>query len=197
MAKTYSHALLAALLASGCTSFSPTEISAIKTVGIENQFPAIPAYTIVGTTVFNNELADIGDSSLHAYVGESLARLLEAKGYKVIQDTSHGSYPDLVILINPRDIYGMVYTKGYGIYQRSFLGAVSMVTTYVALNLHPMKGGASACTTCYGKSLKKIPLDRLPSRWTDLDEAKRTEILELLKKSIDEALREALSSTKL
>ncbi len=56
-------AIITLSLLGGCAStLKPTELQSVKTVGIINQFPDTPNFVTIGTTIFNNDSAQIDSS---------------------------------------------------------------------------------------------------------------------------------------
>ena len=192
-------AVLLALLTACATPLTKNDIENIRHVGVLNTFPDYPNYTIVGTTIFNNEYGKIEDPSLKSFITNELIEQLSSRGIsaKEISDETKNSGVDLILVVVPRDIYNMIDTYGYGLYQRSMFGVKAFKKSYVAMNIRPTINGKSRCDSCYGQSLTALPIDEMPEIWSDLDVAQQEQLIELLKKDIKNAVDIAFKKTGL
>ena len=196
--KVIAHLLLVIVvfLLSACAStITKTDIAKIKVVGVVNNFPDSPKYTLVGTTVFNNDYDTINDTTFKSLVTNEVTTLLQNKGYQtiILSKGDAGNRIDMMIEILPRDLYNMPYTMGYGFYQRSMFGITANKISYTALNLIPVIQGSKRCSACYGESITNLPMDVMPSKWSEIGQEKQVELKNLLKADIQKAVNKAFS----
>ncbi|WP_036182620.1 hypothetical protein [Marinobacterium lacunae] len=175
------------------------ELETLRTVGVVNEFPEYPNFTNIGTTVFNNEYDEVNDSTLKQFVTNEVVSQINSRGYSAIEisDKVSDADVDLVMVIVPRDIYNMIDTYGYGFYQRSMFSANAFEKSYVALNLRLTTNGNSRCDTCYGQSLTELPIDEMPAKWSELEDSKKKEFINILKQDIKSAVAIAFNKTGL
>jgi len=154
--------LFIVIIMTGCaTPLTKEELSAVKNIGIQNNFPAKPNFTNVGTTMFNNTYETVDDDSYFEAMTQEVMQTLEAKGYNVVVlSEAHSSTPvDMVIDIQPRGLYDIVDTHGYGFYDKSFFSKSVYRKSYVALNLTPQLNGTAKCESCYGESATDLSIE--------------------------------------
>ena len=186
------------LLLTGCASpLTTKELEETRSVGVINEFPENPNFTIIGTTIFNNSHDEVKDPSIKKLVSTEVISRIKSRGYTVteISDQKFAKEFDLVVVIIPRDIYSMPATNGYGFYRRSMFNIKDFEGTYVALNLMPKKNGWSRCDTCFGKSLTALTIDEPSEKWSEIDEADKVKIIEKLKHGIKIAVGNAFENT--
>jgi len=186
------------LLLTGCASpLTTKELEETHSVGVINEFPENPNFTIIGTTIFNNSHDEIKDPSIKKFISTDVISRLKSRGYTVteISDQKFAKEFDLVVAIIPRDIYGMPATNGYGFYRKSALNIKAFEGTYVALNLMPKKNGWSRCDTCFGKSMAGLTIDESSENWSKTNESDKVKIIEKLKHGIKIAVENAFKNT--
>lgn len=192
---------LAAIVAlSACaTPLREEQRSAIKMVGIVNDFPEHANFIVIGTTIFSNKKGDIEAPGLKDEITERVAAILRERGYNpegVPSGQPTDKY-DIVLRLLPRDVYNTPLLFGYGFYQRFLLGNSMMRQSYVALNLIPMIKGRSTCMACYEFAHSDLPFDTMPEHWTDLSEADQKIYLDSLRKDVDAAMIKLLDEAGL
>lgn len=178
----------------GCAStLKPIELQSVKTVGIINQFPDTPNFVTIGTTIFNNEYAQVNEPLFSKTLTDSVINRLKTKGFQsqVIDETQRKKY-DMVIELIPRDVYATPGTYGYGVNQRSAFGNTMQANTYVALNIVPYIHGKRKCSACYLQKLMPINIEKLPATWDELSETDKKYVSEVLSKNIESAINEIL-----
>lgn len=188
-----------ALLTACAAPLTKTELESIRTVGVINEFPEYPNFTNIGTTLFNNDYDKVNDPALKEFLTNEVISQIESRGYSAtaVADKESDVGFDLVMVIIPRDIYNMVDTYGYGFYQRSMFNVNSSAETYIALNLNPTTKGRSRCDSCYGQSLSDLPIDDMPAKWSELEDSKKIEFVDILKQDIKKAVDIAFEKTGL
>lgn len=178
----------------GCAStLKQTELQSVKRVGIINQFPDTPNFVTVGTTIFNNESAQINESRFSKLLTDSVINRLKAKGFQsqVINESERQKY-DMVIELIPRDVYATAGTYGFGVNQRSAFGNAMQANTYVALNIRPYINGKKKCSTCYLQNLMPINIEKLPATWDALSDNDKQHVSEVLSRNIEYSINEIL-----
>ena len=178
----------------GCAStLKPTELQSVKSVGIINQFPDTPNFVTIGTTLFNNESAQINEPRFASLLTDSVINRLKTKGFQpqVIDESQREKY-DMVIELVPRDVYATAGTYGFGVNQRSAFGNATQANTYVALNVRPYIDGKKKCSTCYLQNLMPINIEKLPATWDELSEADKDHVSEVLSTNIKYSINEIL-----
>ncbi len=183
----------------GCAStLKPTELQSVKTVGIINQFPDTPNFVTIGTTIFNNEYAQVNDPIFSKLLTDSVINRLKNKGFQVqlIEEAQRQKY-DMIIELIPRDVYATPGTYGYGVNQRSAFGNAMQANTYVALNIAPYINGKKKCSACYLQKLMPINIEELPATWDELSDADKQHVSEVLSKNIESSINEILMQTGL
>ncbi len=186
------------ILLTGCVSHLTTnELEEIRSVGVINEFPENPNLTIIGTTIFNNSHDEVKDPSIKKLISTEVISKIKSRGYTVteISDQKLAKEFDLIIVIIPRDIYGMPATNGYGFYRRAMLNVKAFEGTYVALNLMPKKNGRSRCDTCFGKSLTALTIAEPTEKWSEIDDSDKVKIIESLRHGIKIAVESAFENT--
>ena len=187
--------ILVSLLSACATKIKQQELLTVKTVGVINKFPAYPNFVTIGTTIFNNEYADIKDPQFGNLLVETVLEYVKARGFsvKLINESERNLY-DMVLELIPRDVYATPGTYGFGVNQRSMFGNPMQANTYVALNIGPYIRGKKKCSACYLQKLKPIPIEELPATWGELSEPNRVIITKTLRANIKESLDEILNT---
>ncbi|MBW4965686.1 hypothetical protein KZZ04_04810 [Pseudoalteromonas sp. CR1] len=183
----------------GCAStLKPTELQSVKTVGIINQFPDTPNFVTIGTTIFNNEYAQINDPNFSKLLTDTVVKRLENKGFqaRLIDEAQRPNF-DMIIELIPRDVYATPGTYGYGVNQRSAFGNAMQANTYMALNIAPYIEGKKKCSACYLQKLMPINIEELPATWNELSDADKQHVSEVLNKNIELSINEILMQTGL
>lgn len=182
----------------GCATTIPKEnLASVKTITIKSSFGADPNYTKVGTTVFSNEYGTFKSEVSSEYVTQRFAALLKAKGYVVLTDVDAGTKADLTLSLAPCGIYGLPYTSGYGVYERSLIGVAVRTITYACVSMVPLMNGQAKCDTCNAHSTSELPFDRLPPNWQFVGPQSRAVVMRMLKRDIDDAASEVLRKSGL
>ena len=192
-------AIITLSLLGGCAStLKPTELQSVKTVGIINQFPDTPNFVTIGTTIFNNDSAQIDSSEFSTLLTDTVLARLRNKGYsaQLINESNRQNY-DMVIELIPRDVYATPGTYGFGVNQRSAFGNAMQANTYVALNISPYIRGKKKCSVCYLQKLLPIDIEELPATWHELSEADKQQVSETLSKNIKSSINEIMAQTGL
>jgi hypothetical protein len=192
-------AILTLAFISGCAStLKPTELQSVKTVGIINNFPDTPNFVTIGTTVFNNEYAQVNDTSFSKVLVDTVIKRLEARGFTVelTSENQRKNY-DMIIELIPRDVYAVPGTYGYGVNQRSAFGNTMQANTYVALNIAPFIRGKKKCSACYLQKLMPIEIEELPPTWEELSESDKQLVSDSLTKNIKMTINEIMAQTGL
>ncbi len=158
------------LLVSACAStLKPNDLTSVKTVGILNNFPDNPNFVTIGTTIFNNEYAQINDPQFSNTISNTVIQYLGNKGFQATLITENQTREfDMVLELIPRDVYATPGTYGYGVNQRSMFGNPMQANTYVALNIIPIIDGKKKCGACYLQKLMPIEIEELPPTWEEL-----------------------------
>lgn len=191
---------IALLCVSCATPMKQSDVEKIKTVGVINQFPEYPNFVSVGTTIFNNDYDKIEDHQFHAFVSQVVLDYLKAKGLiarEIADNAEAKNNVDLVLFLIPRDVYQVPETFGYGVNQRSFLGALGPANTYVALNIGPYLHGERMGNAFYRENLSKLPVEQLPIKYSSLSADQKKYIEDDLKKNIQESVTELLKKVGL
>lgn len=185
------------LFLSGCIAstapLTKSETSQIKTIAFTNNFPQLPSFNYIGTTVFNNKSAEIPVTEHKNHMSQIFTDLLKNEGYDVfeIDKKSDADRYDLFIELEPTIINDMVGTMGYGVYLRSSFGIKSMFTfTNITVKvLHKDKQLPHEFTTRLSEPLK---LDDIPETWESLTVSQQNSINLTLTGQIDSAVRQSL-----
>lgn len=125
---------------------------------------------------------------------------LKAKGLiarEIADNAEAKNNVDLVLFLIPRDVYQVPETFGYGVNQRSFLGALGPANTYVALNIGPYLHGERMGNAFYRENLSKLPVEQLPIKYSSLSADQKKYIEDDLKKNIQESVTELLKKVGL
>jgi len=187
------------LFVSACAStLKPNDLSNVKTVGIINNFPDNPNFITIGTTIFNNEYAQINDPQFSSTLNNTVIQYLESRGFQASLTSESQTYEfDMVLELIPRDVYATPGTYGFGVNQRSMFGNPMQANTYVALNIIPIIDGKKKCSSCYLQKLLPIEIDELPPTWEELSTEQKEHVTEVLNQNITASLRELLVDTGL
>lgn len=191
----------------GCAKppLSNDEIQNIKSIGIINNFPTNPTYTIVGTTIFNNTFDDVPDLSLKDYLSELVITSFSEKNYNVeMVDQGNKSDFDLIIKISPHPIRhpmqadNLQGTDGYGFAEHYFLGKQYLSVSYVSLGLYPIIEDYIRCNDdCWAGAVhySPLPINSLPDKWEDLSPTDQQSLIKTLKETIKLAVEKAVPLT--
>ena len=194
------------IFAAGCSTLSKIEKEKIHTVGVLNTFLVKPTWTVIGVTMFTNDLSSVPDRGYKELLTRTTIKYLEHKGYKVKEisnkNTKLDDNIDLILEIDPREVYPYPYTNGYGFVQRNALGTLEEPFAYVSLNITPilkkdygMKqnyGFTFKSSTINSKRFEPITLKILPEKWSKLPDADQQRFEKILKINIEKTLEEQL-----
>ena len=167
--------ILLAVTVSGCAlnQLKWHHFSDAKRVGVLNELPGKPAFTNIGTTIFNNDFAEVEDDSVRQFASDELVAALRAKGFDVeeisVADDIHSF--DVVFKIVPRESPRLIHSSGYGVWEKSVGGVALHTYTYASLGLESFVKGKEFHCYCAGESLTQIGIADLPATWKQLDEA--------------------------
>lgn len=189
--------VIAFVLLNACAStLKEQDFVNVRSIGIINNFPDKPNFVTIGTTIFNNEYAEIDDVQFSQTLTNTVIEHLEKKGLnaEVISEDKRNNF-DMVIELTPRDVYSTPGTYGYGVNQRSIFGNPRQANTYVALNLTPYINGRKKCSACYLQKLMPIDIETLPAEWSLLTEKQKVQISDTLNQNIRSSLKELLIET--
>jgi hypothetical protein len=189
--------LLFGIVLGGCApQLTQPELDTVETVTIINSFPERPNFTIVRTTIFNNQLGEFGDGKYFEELNSVTKNALVKRGYReneVVQKREEMTQDsDMVLTLVPRDIYQWPETNGYGAYQRTFFGIKNKPVVYVALNIHPEIHGKLKGSAYFHSVITELTIDELPEGWELLAEKEKKEVDTKLSDSIDQAVSELL-----
>jgi len=187
-------AILTLSFLGGCAStLKQTELQSVKTVGVINHFPDTPNFVTIGTTMFNNEYAQVNDPGFSKLLTDTVTNRLENQGFQaqLIDELQRQKY-DMIIELIPRDVYATPGTYGYGVNQRSAFGNAMQANTYVALNIAPYIQGRKKCSACYLQKLMPINIEELPATWDDLSDTDKQHVSEILRKNIVLSINEIM-----
>ena len=112
------------------------------TVGILNEFPDAPKYIKQKTLVFQHQTKGYESGRFKDVLTKSASEFLLSKGYKVIEveDKSvlDDGRADMLLQIQPLNIYKQEGTRGYGFYDRAILGVVikQHARSYICMNVN-------------------------------------------------------------
>lgn len=182
---------LCGLLASCATPLSEAKMKGVSTIGIVNSFPLHPNMAFTGTTVFTNRNAVVPDTTYHSHLTKETARFLRGKGYQVVEKSGltdlHGGKVQMLIELVPRQAYEAIRTRGYGIYQRSFMGVSQGPQSYVAMNIRPITQESElGFHVFYLENYEPLSIDELPRSWENVTSAQRKEMDLSLRSNISE-----------
>jgi hypothetical protein len=182
---------------------SSEDLKAINKVVVVTDFPDYPAYEVIGTTMFNNELSTVEDKSFKELLVNTTIELLRTKGYEVEErGLDYKSQTDLIITVlsgynffekPPND-----FKNGYGFFEHSSFGNSSTRFSYVALYIVPTYKGEVRCKSCGYTEFETahIPFD-LPNVWSELSKGEEEKISEKLNNNIVAAVKRGIAQTGL
>lgn len=199
----YKTTALALLLLTICSCSVPTPLSeseskAIRANGIHivERDTSKPRFTVIGTTVFNNELEEIPGVPTFA---QHLAGRLREKGLKVTISGQSEKKPQLNLA--PFYPYQQPGLTGLGIHRRSFLGVsgplmthCNFVSSYVdqSSGIKHHSFGSSTHPIPIGYQMKEFKIDRNISSWKELSADEKAllkkDLNVLMKKTSDQIL---------
>jgi hypothetical protein len=188
-------------LLSGCAGLSVTERESIRTIGLLNSFPDNPTWTVIGTTIFTNQLSTAPPRGYKSLLNQITIDYLKSRGYKVKELSDKNSVQDadvnFRIELSPRDAEQYVDTKGYGFVQRSFFGMKKGPFAYVVMYIIPRFRGDSGFGTFgkyayYHEQFEPLTIDEMPPTWNDLLSATQDDLEKSLKICIEKSLNEQL-----
>lgn len=112
------------------------------TVGILNEFPDIPNYIKKRTLVFMHDKKGYDSGRFKDVLTQSASKFILSKGHRVIEvddrTALNDGRADMILQIQPLDIYKQEGTRGYGFYDRAILGVVikQAARSYVCMNVN-------------------------------------------------------------
>ena len=194
------------IFASGCSTLSKIEKEKIHTVGVLNTFPEKPTWTVIGITMFTNDLSYVPNQGYKELLTRTTLKYLAHKGYKVKEISSKNTKLDddidLILEIDPGDIYSYIHTNGYGFVQRNAFGTLEQPFAYVSLYIIPILKKdygmrqnyifSFGSATISSKRLEPITLKVLPEKWSKLPDADQQRFEKILKINIEKILQEQL-----
>ncbi|WP_115720218.1 hypothetical protein [Gallaecimonas mangrovi] len=180
-------ATVLAVWLTGCaTHLQPAQLTKVQSVGVIDDFPAVPNYAVVGTTIFNNDFDDINAPHFKKLLEQTAMRALTAKGYQpeIISQDQQQQF-DLVLKLEPAAIPDMLWTWGYGVYQRSEFTVPKTAVTYMAIKVLPYIHGKLLCSDCYYQQQLPLLLKKLPANWQALSSQQQAVIGDTLESTIE------------
>lgn len=117
------------------------------TVGILNEFPDAPNYIKKRTLVFMHDKKGYDSGRFKDVLTQSASTFILSKGYRVIEVADRtgldDGLADMILQIQPLDIYKQAGTRGYGFYDRAILGIVikQPARSYVCMNVNLYRKG--------------------------------------------------------
>ncbi len=112
------------------------------TVGILNEFPDAPNYIKQRTFVFLHQKKGYDSGRFKDVLTQSASKFILSKGYRVIEvedrTALNDGRADMLLQIQPLDIYKQEGTRGYGFYDRAILGVVikQPARSYICMNVY-------------------------------------------------------------
>jgi len=194
------------IFVSGCSTLTKIEKENIHTVGVLNTFPEKPTWTVIGVTMFTNSFSYVPNKGYKELLTSRTIKYLKDKGYKVKEISSKNTKLDddidLILEIDPREVYPYPHTNGYGFVQRNLLGTLEQPFAYVSLYITPilrknygMKqnyGFTFGSSTINSKHFEPIKLEVLPEKWNKLSDENQQKFEKILKLNIEKTLEEQL-----
>jgi hypothetical protein len=215
-------AIVLVVILSGCAkSLTKNEIETIHRVGIINHFPDYFTHMTIDLTMLGDHgFRKVQDLELKTFLGLELKDQLQEKGFTVVEvknvpfydareqflknglsmsmgnDNFSINNADLVIEIIPRPEGSMLNSIGYGFqHKKTLLGGEGRQFAYTSLELNLLVNGENRCGNC--RSERMIEVSGMKLNWGELDEAKQTALLGILKLNIRATLEAALEASKL
>ncbi|MEH6626016.1 MAG: hypothetical protein V7739_06220 [Motiliproteus sp.] len=180
-----------------CTApMTKVDVGEINTVGIVNNFPNYPHFSIVRTTAYNNDYDVIRDHRYNEKLLDVVLGYLQKKGFDTVvlkdKDEAGKESVDLLLELTPRDMDSMPGTYGYGVNQRSFTDEKSNPIVYVALNIGPYLNGVSQGDSFYHEGIQQVNIENLPKKWEMLTEEQKHLVEGSLNHQIEKTVSELL-----
>ena len=199
MKKYIALTLVFTLLLAGCNTvpLSEQQLNKIKSVAIVNNFPQYPSYSLVGTTVFQNEYGSIKDKDYQAELSNVFAGYFGKKNYKsvTIHDNAKEVSPetDLIVTLEPAGLglAGTPNQAGYGLYQKSFFGFSDAPFTYIEMNVFAKLASGEKFNT-HSHDSTFISFKKLTKEWNDLSNFKKNEIANKIRKNIKKSANSSM-----
>ncbi|AYQ57789.1 hypothetical protein MS2017_2137 [Bathymodiolus thermophilus thioautotrophic gill symbiont] len=185
------------LLLTGCstTPLTKQQLSKVQTVAIVNSFPKHPSYSLIGTTVFQNEISYIGGEDYRAELSNMFVKYFTQKGYKniAVYNNKKEAKGDLIIMLEPAELNvpGVYGNVGYGIYQKSFFGISGDPLTYIEMNASAELRSGEEFNTHFHNSIP-TSFKKLTKKWNDLSDSKKDAIRGKIKKSMKKSVKSAM-----
>lgn len=165
------------------------------TVGILNNFPDTPNYIKQRTFVFRHQVTDYGTDKFKNMVTQSAKDYLLSKGYKVIivedKTALKEGRADMIVQIQPMDIFKHDGTLGYGFYDRRILEVLvkQPARSYICLNMNLIrKDHFKIVRTGRQENFSKLIVKELPKSPDQLTEDQRKEMSLNLTNNIRETI---------
>ncbi len=153
------------------------------TVGILNEFPDTPNYIKKRTFVFRHQVAGYGTDEFKNILTQSAEEYLISKGYKVINVENKTALKDgradMIVQIQPMDIFKHDGTLGYGFYDKKILEVLikQPARSYICLNMNlTRKDHFKAVHTGRQENFSKLIVKELPDSPDQLTEDERKEM---------------------
>lgn len=182
-----------------CAPAMPGKNASQITVGIWNEFPDTPNYIRKRTFVFRHKIADYPAKNFKQIMTQTVGEHLASKGYKIVevQDKTalDQGQADMIVQIQPMDIYKQEDTLGYGFYDRKILEILikQPARAYVCLNmtLHKNKS-LTVKRTGRQESFSKLLIKELPDSPDQLTDEQKQSLSLTLEETIRKTSLQAL-----
>jgi len=169
------------------------------TIGVLNEFPESPNYIKQRTLVFRHQKSGYDKGGFKDLLTQSASDFLVSKGYKVLEVDSKNALKegraDILLEIQPMNIFKQDDTLGYGFYDRKFLQILlkKPATSYICMNLNLYrKNSLSVKRSGRQENFSKLDFPELPESLDELTADQKKSMSLNLEQNIRNAIYRAL-----
>jgi hypothetical protein len=169
------------------------------TVGILNEFPDTPNYVKQKTLVLLHQITTYDSGRFKDVLTQSASQFLISKGYRVVDIEEMAAIKDgrvdLILQLQPLNIYKQENTLGYGFFDRKILTVVieQPARSYICMNLNlHRKDSFMIKRTGRQENFSKLPFRDLPDSPDQLTDDQKAAMSANLEGNIRETIHRVL-----